>query len=477
MVTATMAMSRSRLLAYGLLMGLAILLAGETQAANPRYAAIVVDVESGEILHAANAEETRYPASLTKMMTLYMLFEALEERSLSLRHAMPVSSYAASKPASKLYVKAGSTIPVEKAIEALVIKSANDVAVVVAETIGGSEEHFARMMTDKARDLGMTHTTFRNANGLPDAGQTTTARDMATLSLRLMQDFPQYYHYFSNTRFNWKGKTITGHNRLLDNYAGADGLKTGFIRASGFNVATSAVRNGRRLVSVVMGGFTAASRDAHMTDLLNRGFVRASLYGRGDWVAQADFSGERMNLPRTVPTSREVVPSTQPAVQVASRQAAEPAPRVSKRMEPEPPPAPAVQVASLEAPEPLPPATPPLPETAQGSARDPIHELISQADKPASRTRQRLEPLGRSGGWGVQVGAFSNPDNARNLAGRAADRLASDLTNARVDIHEAPGPQSLFRARLVNLDENQAYRACRSLVRDGIDCMVVNSRL
>ncbi|NWN83391.1 MAG: SPOR domain-containing protein [Halomonas sp.] len=473
MVTATMAMSRSRLLAFGLLMGLAILLAGEAQAANPRYAAIVVDVESGEILHAANAEETRYPASLTKMMTLYMLFEALEGRSLSLHHALPVSSYAASKPASKLYVKAGSTIPVETAIEALIIKSANDVAVVVAESLGGSEEHFARMMTDKARDLGMNDTTFRNANGLPDAGQTTTARDMATLSLRLMQDFPQYYHYFSNTRFNWKGKTITGHNRLLDNYAGADGLKTGFIRASGFNVATSAVRNGRRLVSVVMGGFTAASRDAHMTDLLNRGFVRASLFGRGDWVAQADFSGERMNLPQAGPASREVVPSTRPAAQVASRQAAEPAPRVTERMEPEP----AVQVASLEAPEPLPSATPSLPETAQGSARDPIHELISQADKSATRTRQRLEPLGRSGGWGVQVGAFSNPDNARNLAGRAADRLASDLTNARVDIHEAPGPQSLFRARLVNLDENQAYRACRSLARDGIDCMVVNSRL
>lgn len=478
MVTANMAMGRSRLLAFGLLVSLAMLLAGVAQA-NPRYAAIVVDVESGEILHAANAEETRYPASLTKMMTLYLLFEALEGRSLSLGHALPVSSYAASKPASKLYVKAGSTIPVETAIQALVIKSANDVAVVVAEALGGSETHFARMMTEKAHELGMTRTTFRNANGLPDAGQTTTARDMATLSLRLMQDFPQYYHYFSRTSFNWKGKTITGHNRLLDNYAGADGLKTGFIRASGFNVATSAVRNGRRLVSVVMGGFTAASRDAHMSDLLDRGFVRASLYGRGDWVAQADFSGERMNLPQTtpaaVPASRPVVPASRPAVQVASRQAPEPAPRVVERLEPEPAP----QLASLEVPEPLPRATSALPETAQGSANDPIRELISQADEPVSRTSQRLEPVGRSGsgGWGVQVGAFSNPDNARSLAGRAADRLASDLTNARVDIHEAPGPQPLFRARLVNLDENQAYRACRSLARDGIDCMVVNASL
>ncbi|WP_299231337.1 serine hydrolase [uncultured Halomonas sp.] len=472
MVTAIMAMGRSRLLAFGLLMSLAVVLAGVAQA-NPRYAAIVVDVESGEILHAANAEETRYPASLTKMMTLYLLFEALEGRSLSLHHALPVSSYAASKPASKLYVKAGSTIPVETAIEALVIKSANDVAVVVAESLGGSEANFARMMTDKARELGMTRTTFRNPHGLPDANQTTTARDMATLSLRLMQDFPQYYHYFSRTSFDWKGKTITGHNRLLDNYAGADGLKTGFIRASGFNVATSAVRNGRRLVSVVMGGFTAASRDAHMADLLDRGFVRASLFGRGDWVAQADFSGERMDLPRAAPVPNRTLPSAPPAVQVASRQTPEPATRVTRRLTPEP----AVQVASLEAPESLPRAASALPETAQGSANDPIRELISQADAPVSRTTQRLEPLGRSGGWGIQVGAFSSPDNARNLAGRAADRLASDLANARVDVHEVPGPQSLFRARLVNLDENQAYRACRSLVQDGIDCMVVNATL
>ncbi|MDT0500027.1 MULTISPECIES: serine hydrolase [unclassified Halomonas] len=472
MVTAIMAMGRSRLLAFGLLVSLAVLLAGVAQA-NPRYAAIVVDVESGEILHAANAEETRYPASLTKMMTLYLLFEALEDRSLSLHHALAVSSYAAGKPASKLYVKAGSTIPVETAIEALIIKSANDVAVVVAEALGGSEANFARMMTDKARELGMSRTTFRNANGLPDAGQTTTARDMATLSLRLMQDFPQYYHYFSRTSFDWKGKTITGHNRLLDNYAGADGLKTGFIRASGFNVATSAVRDGRRLVSVVMGGFTAASRDAHMADLLNRGFVRASLFGRGDWVAQADFSGERMDLPRAAPVPSRTLPSAPPAVQVASRQTPEPAARVTRRLPPEP----AVQVASLEAPEPLPRAASALPETAQGSANDPIRELISQADAPVSRTTQRLEPLGPSGSWGIQVGAFSSPDNARNLAGRAADRLASDLANARVDVHEVPGPQSLFRARLVNLDENQAYRACRSLVRDGIDCMVVNATL
>ncbi|MBB3329625.1 D-alanyl-D-alanine carboxypeptidase [Halomonas campaniensis] len=434
--------------AIALLACLAIFMAASTAQANPRYAAIVVDVESGEVLHAANADETRYPASLTKMMTLYMLFEELERGNLQLDSRLPVSAYAASRQASKLYVKAGSTLPVETAIQALVIRSANDVAVVVAEALGGSETNFARMMTDKARQLGMPRTTFRNPNGLPDAGQTTTARDMATLSIRLMQDFPQYYPYFSQTRFSWNGQTITGHNRLLDNYPGADGMKTGFIRASGFNVATSAVRDGRRLVSVVMGGFTAASRDAHMSDLLDRGFVRASLYGRGDWVAQADFSGDRMSI--------EAAPAAMPAA--PARQ-------------------PELQLASLPAPEPLPSAQPELPETAQGSAADPIRDLIARSEPAAvapDRALHRLEPAGPTGGWGVQVGAFSDPDNARSLASRAADRLTSELTGARIAVDEAGGPQKIFRARLVNLDENQAYRACRSLTREGMDCMVVN---
>ncbi|MFO8046820.1 MAG: serine hydrolase [Halomonas sp.] len=451
MVTATIIrIRRHGIGVIALLACLVIVMANPAQA-NPRYAAIVVDIESGEVLHAANADETRYPASLTKMMTLYLLFEQLERGQLRLDSPLQVSSYAASKQASKLYVKAGSTLPVETAIEALIIKSANDVAVVVAEALGGSEANFGRMMTDKARQLGMSRTTFRNPNGLPDPGQTTTARDMATLSIRLMQDYPQYYPYFSRTSFTWQGKRVTGHNRLLGSYAGADGMKTGFIRASGFNVATSAVRNGRRLVSVVMGGFTAASRDTHMADLLDRGFVRASLYGRGDWVAQADFSGDRMNMTGA--------PAVAPATPVApTRQ-------------------PVRQLASLQSPEPLPSAQPSLPQTAQGSADDPIRELMTRAQPSSAQrsdTLHRLEPVGPSASWGVQVGAFSNPDNARQHASHAAGRLSQDLFNARVNIDEVNGSQTFFRARLVNLDENQAYRACRSLAREGMDCMVVN---
>lgn len=280
---------------------LALCMLPAAQAApNPRYASIVIDTESGAVLHAANADATRYPASLTKMMTLYLLFEALEDDTLSMDSRLPVSQHAAAKPPSKMGVRPGETVKVEDAINILVVKSANDVAAVVAEGLAGSESTFAGQMTDKARALGMTHTTFRNASGLPDDRQVTTARDMAILALRLMQDFPSYYPVFAKTEFTWQGRRYTGHNRLLDNYAGTDGLKTGYIRASGFNVATSAVHDGRRLLSVVMGGFTAQSRDAHMSELLDRGFARAESVADGDWIAKADIYGDRL---QATPTS------------------------------------------------------------------------------------------------------------------------------------------------------------------------------
>lgn len=260
---------------------------------NPRYAGIVVDVASGEVLYDDRADEPRYPASLTKMMTLYLLFEAIERGSLTLDDTLSVSAHAAAQPPTKLWLKPGERIPVETAILALIVRSANDVAAVVAEGLAGSEPSFARQMTDKARALGMLDTTFRNASGLPDNVQVTTARDMARLALHLMQDFPGYYDYFANRQFSYRGKVYRGHNRVLGRYPGADGLKTGFIRASGFNIATSAVHDGRRIVSVVMGGFTARSRDDHVIDLLDRGFARAALMDRGDWVAKtAIFDNE-----------------------------------------------------------------------------------------------------------------------------------------------------------------------------------------
>ncbi len=261
----------------------ALLLVGLTTAgpaaANPKYASIVVDVESGAVLHARHADARRFPASLTKMMTLYMAFDAIERGRIDFDTKLPVSKRAAAQPPSKLALKAGSTIALEEAVLALVTKSANDVAVVVAEALSGTEWQFAKDMTAKARELGMRSTTFRNASGLPNSGQVSTARDMATLSIRLMQDFPQYYDYFQTRNFAYKGKRYNNHNRLLKRYDGADGIKTGYIRASGFNLAASVVRNGRRVVAVVFGGRTSRSRDDHMVELLDRSFVQLASWG------------------------------------------------------------------------------------------------------------------------------------------------------------------------------------------------------
>lgn len=245
--------------------------------ANPeKYAAIVVDAGDGTVLYARQADARRYPASLTKMMTIYLLFEAMQTGRVSRSTPIPISNYAAAKPAVKLYFKPGDTIDVDTAIRAMVVKSANDVATAVGEYLGGSEDNFARMMTAKARQLGLRSTTFTNASGLPDSAMQTTARDMAVLSLALRRDFPQYYGYFSLESFQFRGKTIKGHNKVLEMVAGADGLKTGYVRASGYNLAASARRGGKSLVAVVMGGESGRARDAHMAQLLTAGFKKAS---------------------------------------------------------------------------------------------------------------------------------------------------------------------------------------------------------
>ncbi|MCH2546173.1 MAG: D-alanyl-D-alanine carboxypeptidase, partial [Alphaproteobacteria bacterium] len=213
-----------------------------TAHANPKYAAIVVDADTNKVLHEAHADARRYPASLTKMMTLYMTFEALQNGKLRMNQKLRTSARAAGMPQTNLSLREGDTIDVETAIKALIVRSANDVAVVLGEALGKTEWQFAVNMTNKARRLGMKNTTFRNANGLPDKRQTTTARDMATLSLALRRDFPQYYHYFKSTRVSHKGRSWNTHNHIVKDYPGADGIKTGFINMSGFNVASSVKR-------------------------------------------------------------------------------------------------------------------------------------------------------------------------------------------------------------------------------------------
>ncbi len=253
----------------------ATLMAGTAQAAHARvHASILLDVQSGKVLETHNPDSLCYPASLTKLMTLYLAFRQLSSGKMTLGEELPVSSHAAAQQPTKLYLQPGQRISVRSAVLAITTRSANDAAVVLAEAIGGTEGQFARLMTQQARELGMTRTTFRNASGLPNRSQKTTARDMAKLALAILRHYPQYYHFFKARSFDFQGKTIYGHDHLLARYPGVDGMKTGYTVASGFNIVTSAVRHDRRLLGVVMGGRTARSRDYLMMALLNRGFAQ-----------------------------------------------------------------------------------------------------------------------------------------------------------------------------------------------------------
>jgi len=251
---------------------LALVVLSSGQSAQARYASIVVDADTGRIVHGTNIDTRNYPASLTKMMTLYMVFDALEAGELGLRTKLKVSRRAANQPASRLGLKRGKAIRVEDAILALVTKSANDVATVIAENMAGTERAFALKMTARARELGMSRTTFRNASGLPHRGQLSTARDMAKLARALINDHPKYYRFFSTTKFRYAGLTHRNHNKLLTTYEGTDGIKTGYIRAAGYNLVASAKRGDQRLIGVVFGGDSARKRNRHMTTLLNKGF-------------------------------------------------------------------------------------------------------------------------------------------------------------------------------------------------------------
>jgi D-alanyl-D-alanine carboxypeptidase len=246
------------------------------QTYSPRYADIVVDAKTGDVLHESAPDALRHPASLTKIMTLYLLFEKLETGKVRLDSQMEVSAEAASQAPTKLGLRPGQTLAVEDAIKGLVTKSANDAAVVIAEYLGGSEEDFAVQMTRKARALGMSKTIYRNASGLPNDEQVTTARDQATLGLAIQERFPRYYRYFATSSFVYRGSAMRNHNRLLGNVEGVDGIKTGYTRASGFNLVTSMRRGDRHVVAVVLGGTSGGARDARMRSLLESNIAEAT---------------------------------------------------------------------------------------------------------------------------------------------------------------------------------------------------------
>ncbi|MCC7268574.1 MAG: D-alanyl-D-alanine carboxypeptidase [Caulobacteraceae bacterium] len=296
----------------------------------PKYAAIVMDATTGEVLYDKRADSPRYPASITKVMTLYLTFEQLASGKLQLDDPVIISPRAAAQPPTKIGLRAGETISVRDAMSALATKSANDIAVALAEKIGGSESRFAALMTLRARELGMLNTHFANASGLPDSRQISTAHDIAILSRAIMRDYPQYYSLFSTQEFAFRGQTIRNHNRLLGKVPGVDGIKTGFTNASGYNIAVSGVQDGRRLITVVLGGSSGRARDNNAEQLLLTGFDVARRRDRGEHIELATaFDAPRMGPYVTRSTAQGdrdeknmvtlVKPKTQAAVQAVSK--------------------------------------------------------------------------------------------------------------------------------------------------------------
>ncbi|MBK1841141.1 D-alanyl-D-alanine carboxypeptidase [Azospirillum sp. YIM B02556] len=391
-----------------------------------KAAAIVVDARTGQVLIDQDADAITHPASLTKMMTLYLTFDALEDGRLTLDQQLPVSSWAESMSPTKLGLRAGQSLKVETAILGLVTKSANDAAVVLAEALGGTESRFAEMMTRKARELGMRHTVYRNASGLPNMEQVTTARDYAALSRALMRDHARYYPYFSRRNFVYGGRTLPNHNRLMSRYEGMDGIKTGYTVASGFNLAASAVRDGRRLVGVVLGGKSAVSRDDKMAALLDQAFGRPNR-GRDDEAVMASLDTSRSDA---IDGEGDDDDDEEPVVKAKPVR------------------------ASLQ--------------TAAQTAAVP-------AAVPAAPVREEKATRGASTHWGVQVGAFSSKAAGNKAVSQAVKQAPFLLRTAKSSVTEAKaGKETVYRARLTGLDEKDARKACAVLTKHGHHCVAVS---
>ena len=444
-----------------LLFLIAILAAGMSAApalaqANSKYAAIVIDASTGKALFSANANARRYPASLTKMMTLYLTFEALQAGRISKDSKIVFSRNAAAEPPTKLGVRAGGSITVETAILALITKSANDAATALAETLGGSEENFARIMTAKARALGMSGTVFRNAHGLPNAGQFTTAKDMATLGLALNEHFPQYYDYFSVRSFQFGKQRIAGHNRLLGRVKGVDGIKTGYTRASGFNLATSASDGNRRIVAVVLGGVSGGARDKHMTDLVATYLPKASTRGGGNLVARAATAPLNAIAKVILPKKNAPTPDSRPdadGVQVASADEA----ILSLAEEQD------TQVAAV-APTPAPrPENLPFAYSKLDPARLGGVDPVKTASVPTK------------GAWAVQVASSPSQSEAKAFLDRTSGNAGGVLGSASAyTVPFVKGGVTYYRARFGGFEtKTAAWDACNALKRQKISCYAV----
>ncbi len=505
----------------------------------PAYASIVVDANSGRVLEAENADSPRHPASLTKIMTLYLLFEQLEAGKVDLDTRFPVSAHAAAQDPSKLGLEPGQTIALDDAIKAVVTRSANDVAVLIAEAIGGSEEEFARMMTRKARALGMTRTTYVNASGLPNDEQITTARDQALLGRAIQDRFPRYFRYFSTFSFQYHGESIRNHNHLLGRVDGVDGIKTGYTRASGFNLVTSVRRGDRRLVAVVLGGSSGGARDARMRTLIEEHIAEASTRrtvaaetldssppAAKPRMASADPADEPQRVsarmrpepsssaPGAVPRKGSAAPiqpiqvktiSVKPAVvqpsgmgPLASRppQAAA-APQWTGSAQPSSPAAPApnglppVSSASLASDEsrgarvaettprlPPPGARPGVLGTLTVHAATPggAEPAVTVALQPSSNAPAAGKPAAAHGTYMIQLGAFPDEAQAKERL-KAAQSMAQSLLGKADPFTErvVKGSKEFYRARFAGLDKDAAEAACQYFHRTDIACMALRS--
>ena len=435
-------------------------------------AAIVVDGASGHIIYSRNADEPRFPASLTKMMTLYVLFEALDKGSVKLDTQFVTSSYASGMFPTKLGLKPGETISVELAIKALTVLSANDAAVVIAENLSASEPRFAERMTAKARQLGMTGTHFENASGLPDPQQVTTASDMAMLGRHLAYDYPQYYQYFATPSFTYKGRVYNTHDHLLNSYAGTDGIKTGYTRASGFNLVSSVIRDNHHLVGVVMGGISVPSRDREMMRILSDGFEYAAKNPTLVVAANVPWRGGRP--PFTNPFKS--APATRPVV------ASNTAPRVASTL-PLPPTSPLPS-----GPAPGESAVASLPEVITLAPLAPLNEPrreITIAITPTPESIQaQLDPQGDGNEpsvldatsalkhWAIQIGAFASEPIAEAQLVAYARQALDVFAFAKRYVVPVPGNdgQMLYRARFGMFGEDEARDICKRMMDIGQTC-------
>jgi D-alanyl-D-alanine carboxypeptidase len=460
---------------------------------SPAFSAIVVDVNSGRTLYSADENGLRHPASITKVMTLYLLFEKLDSGAMTLRTPIPISAHAAGQEPSKLGLAPGDSISVDDAIKAVVTRSANDIAVAIAEAVGQSESNFADMMTRKAHELGMSNTLYRNASGLPNDEQVTTARDLTILGRSLEERFPRYFRYFSTAQFDFDGEIIGNHNHLLGRIDGVDGIKTGYTRASGFNLLTSVHRDGRSLLAVVMGGRSAAGRDRIMANLIGDHIAEASTAHTATAVAEAapaETTEPRDEQPDATPMRARATVVAQAKLQRISA-TARAANAVGEGDD---------GAGDEEASAPDPTLKAPATAADVGMLKSPAKSSTKTQARLAAASALVMPPLGRpdnsanddrrpgrasakdddavdaaAGGVMIQIGAPDNLAKANALLSRARERNRSTLAAAKpVTEKVRKGDATLYRARFAGLDSASAEAACRSLKRTGFSCFTAH---